>query len=691
MSSHSKLRDQSSVSAHKLLTGVRVAYWAALVCIAALASVSYIKLDRMMSEYQRDRMLLESGNTQMVLSQRIVMLANQTSTEANRDRRLRLADGLRSTIDQFERGHKTFSVRTGDYRDLLGNTISQNAGITAYSLANRLDEYAADLVETGRIVADEQNTSTQTPADISHLALNSAQQTLSSYRRLTEMLGQIINEKISAAHEQQRYLFLATLAFTAMFALLVFGPIANILTRKTRELIEANDKLAYDIAHDPLTGLHNRAFLDDHFHTIISGARRRNERVAVLQIDLDLFKEINDELGHAAGDFVLEQTAERMQESCRGSDLCVRMGGDEFLVILNGISDTNDINIVAGRIMKSINQPLDFEGVTLEVHGSGGIAVFPVDAQDTNDLMVHADLALYNAKKAGGRGYRFFSDELRKELEDRKRVEEDLTEAITNGSFEPYFQPQLSLVERKITGVEALIRWKHPRRGTIAPSGFLPIAEKTGQIVEIGRILMDKAIHQAAQWHREGIDFGRLSLNVSDTELREPDFVRFVLSALEKSSLPNELLSLEVIETVILDDQKSGVGDKLAELRMTGIQIELDDFGTGYASLSHINRQEIDSLKIDRRFIAGIDSNEDNEKIVRAISQLAKGLGLSIVAEGAETEGELNSLLEIGCDQVQGFSLAFPMPAQEACEWLQRNGKSGNIDQVGEADVKRAS
>ncbi len=677
MNTRKSAQDKNSAGAVRLMVGVKVAYWIALLAITALATLSYVKLESMMGEYQRDRAILESGNAQMVLSQRIVMLANQANNEDNLTRRTRLIDGLRSTTDEFERGHLRLSDRNGLFTEILADPQMREGDDPAMALSKRLDSYAAELVDNARSLIALSEAGLQNADNTSHMALVSAQQTLSGYRNLTERLSQAVNARISASHDAQRYLFLATLAFTALFALLVFGPMANMLSRKTRELIEANDRLAYDVAHDTLTGLHNRAFLDDHFHTIISSARRRGERVAVLQLDLDLFKETNDTLGHAAGDHVLVKTAERMQDSCRGSDLCVRMGGDEFIVIVNGITETEDINRVAGRVMDRINAPVDFEGATIEVRCSGGIAVFPVDAQGTEELLVHADLALYNAKKAGGGSFRFFSEELRMELENRKRIEEDLQIAIKDEIFEPYFQPQLSLVDRKITGVEALARWNHPRRGTISPADFLPVAEKTGLIVEVGRIVMEKAIRQAGQWYKDGVEFGRLSLNASDCELREPDFHSFIISTLGKYGLPTEKLSLEVIETVILDDHNSGVGDVLRELRKTGIQIDLDDFGTGYASLSHINRQEIDKLKIDRRFITNIDSNEDNTKIVRAITELAKGLGLSIVAEGAETEDELNSLMKIGCDQVQGFSLAFPMPARETATWLSQHAKGG--------------
>ena len=228
----------------------------------------------------------------------------------------------------------------------------------------------------------------------------------------------------------------------------------------------------------------------------------------------------------------------------------------------------------------------------------------------------------------------------------------------------------MSLTSGAIAGIEALVRWKHETRGMISPGEFIPVAEKSGLMAEIGRVVIAKAIRAAAEWYRAGIQFGRLAVNVSGTELREVDFDKFLFDTLEAEGLPPQKLSLEIVESVILDDEKTGIAAKLRHIRSAGVHLELDDFGTGYASLSHVNPNEIDRLKIDRRFVQNIDLNGDNSKIVRAITELARGLGISIIAEGAETEAELTSLQLIGCDQVQGFSIAFPMPEGEARDWL---------------------
>ena len=380
--------------------------------------------------------------------------------------------------------------------------------------------------------------------------------------------GALANDRLDSTLDLHRTLFYSTIGIIILVALFIFRPMSDVILRKTDELVDARNSMAFIAVHDGLTGLHNRTFLTDHFDTLIKGAQRRDERMAVVQIDLDRFKQINDTLGHAAGDYVLVVTAQRMRESCRASDLCVRLGGDEFVMILQGAGSTEDINMVAKRIMSRINEPIGFQGATILPGASAGIAVYPVDADNANDLVVHADLALYSAKKQGGGAYSFFSEELRRELEHRKQLEHDLRVAIAEKSFQVYFQPQVSLTSGAIAGIEALVRWKHETRGMISPGEFIPVAEKSGLMAEIGRIVIAKAIRAAAEWHGAGIQFGRLAVNVSGTELREIDFDKFLFETLEADGLPPQKLSLEIVESVILDDEKTGIAAKLRHIRV---------------------------------------------------------------------------------------------------------------------------
>ncbi|UVK44799.1 EAL domain-containing protein [Mesorhizobium sp. AR07] len=660
----------------KLILLIKAGYWLALLIIAAMVVASFILLQQTMATQQHNHTLLDIVGTQKALSQRIVFLASATGA-ASRDKQPALVSALKQATAEFETNYDLLLDQTNADPMSPARLDPKSIESVLFAKPFHLDYFSVGLVANGeRLISSFESQLTGASdgykggGERVNLDASVANATLSGYAALGQRISADADERSDKLLALHRTLFYATLAVILLVALFIFRPMSNAILRKTHELIDARNSMAFIAVHDGLTGLHNRTFLTDHFDTLIKGTHRRRERLAVVQLDLDRFKQINDTLGHAAGDYVLVVTAQRMRDSCRASDLCVRLGGDEFVMILAGAGGTEDINMLARRILAHINEPIVFQGTTILPGASAGIAVYPIDADNAQDLLVHADLALYSAKKLGGGNFSFFSEELRRELDYRKQLEHDMKVAISERAFQVYFQPQVSLTDGTISGIEALVRWNHAERGMIPPGEFIPVAEKCGFMPEIGRIVISKAINEAAEWNRNGIAFGRLAVNVSGTELREHDFDAFLFETLEKAGLPPQKLSLEIVESVILDDEKTGIAAKLRHIRAAGVHLELDDFGTGYASLSHVNPNEIDRLKIDRRFVQNIHENGDNSKIVRAITELARGLGISIVAEGAETEAELDSLMAIGCDQVQGYSIAFPMPRDKALEWL---------------------
>ncbi|RWA70710.1 MAG: EAL domain-containing protein [Mesorhizobium sp.] len=660
----------------KLILLIKTGYWLALTIIAAMVMASFLLLQQLMAQQQHNDALLDVVSTQKALSQRIVFLAGATGA-ASRDKQPALVAALKQATREFETNYDLLLDKTGADPTSPARLDPKSIENVLFGKPFHLDYFSVGLIANGKRLISSFETRFATGgegykggAERVDLDASVANSTLSGYAALGQRISAFANERSGEMLDLHRTLFFSTIGVIVLVALFIFRPMSKAILRKTHELVDARNSMAFIAVHDGLTGLHNRTFLTDHFDTLIKGAHRRRERLAVIQFDLDRFKQINDTLGHAAGDYVLVVTAQRMRDSCRASDLCARLGGDEFVMILNGAGTTEDIHALAKRILDEINEPITFQGTTIMPGASAGIAVYPVDADNAQDLLVHADLALYSAKKMGGGSFSFFSEELRRELDYRKQLEQDIRAAIAEKAFEVYFQPQVSLTSGKISGIEALVRWKHAGRGMISPGEFIPVAEKCGFMPDIGRIVITKAINEAAEWDRAGIDFGRIAVNVSGTELREPDFDKFLFSTLERAGLAPQKLSLEIVESVILDDEKTGIAAKLRHIRAAGVHLELDDFGTGYASLSHVNPNEIDRLKIDRRFVQNINENGDNTKIVRAITELARGLGISIVAEGAETEAELDSLMAIGCDQVQGYSIAFPMPQDKAREWL---------------------
>lgn len=661
------LADQQRMDADRLIMTIKSAYWAALLIIAGTAFATYLFLQDMTASYQRDAELTTLAATQKTLSQRILFL-ERAARAAEPDRKQSLVDAMTVATDSFERNYDRLLIHLDDPRQ--DPSSREEIETILYGMPHHLDFFSTSLVANSRRFISAHQTRYQAGAERAVLGEAVASSTLAGYSSLRHHFSAKADAFFEKMLVAQSSFFFAIIAVICLLVFFIFRPMTDVIRRRTGELVDAHNSMAFIATHDGLTGLYNRTFLRDHFDMLIESAHRRKERLAVMQLDLDRFKQINDTLGHAAGDVVLVTTAERMRKASRASDVCVRLGGDEFVMVMPAPGSAQHMEALANRILQDINKPIVYQGATIFPGASAGIAVYPVDADDSEQLLVHADLALYAAKKMGGGSFSFFSDELRREQEYRKQLERDIAEAIENDAFQVYFQPQVSLLDGSIAGVEALVRWPHPEKGMISPGEFIPVAEQNGLMLAIGRIVMTKAIREAASWHREGIEFGRLAVNVSGSELRETDFTRFLFDTMIQEGLPAQKLALEIVESVILDDEKTGIASKLRMIRAGGVHLELDDFGTGYASLTHVNPNEIDRLKIDRRFVHNINLNDDNSKIVRAITDLARGLGISIVAEGAETQEELASLLEIGCTQVQGYVIAFPMPKKEFQAWL---------------------
>jgi diguanylate cyclase len=671
-----------------VLRQVRGAYWVAIGLVAVLATFSYFLLAGIIESNRSDSRLLDLAGSQQMLSQRIVMLANEAhNTRSEWVRRNAIAQMQRATAEFRD----NYTAITGlepaqdfasgpTYDGPLSDKARALIAAAPYNVAfytRQLLNAAGKLIQTLPSADDGGAGMVQSQASeiVQSLTGDISEGVLRGYAELAHRFAAEATERIAYTARINSIIFVMMLALLGLEALLIFRPMSALVERKTRALIDAHNDMAHAAAHDALTGLSNRTFLTEHFESMIQKARHRNGRLAVVQIDLDEFKQINDTLGHAAGDFVLKTTAARIDSASRDCDLCARLGGDEFVVVLPSIGDDDDVGVTAARVLAAVNQPIAIDDAVVHVGASAGIAVFPDDAETADDLMVHSDLALYGAKRDGRGSYRYFSESMRARLDERKRLERDLRDAIAGDLFDVHFQPQISLKSAAVTGIEALVRWNHPERGYVPPAAFLPTAEKSGLICEIGRIAIRKAIMQAAQWQRDGIEFGRIGVNVSTTELAHSGFIDFIFATLRAAKLSPDRLSIEVLETVVVNDRESGLIEKLAILRKCGIHVELDDFGTGYATLANINSNAVDRLKIDRQFVSNVHANPKNASIVRAITELARSMGLDIIAEGAETQEELDCLVKLGCFDVQGYSVAFPMPAKELGDWFRTQAR----------------
>jgi diguanylate cyclase (GGDEF)-like protein len=462
---------------------------------------------------------------------------------------------------------------------------------------------------------------------------------------------------------------------------LLGGTVAVLLQRRAleRALHEERGKLEHLAHHDPLTGLPNRTLLADRLERALVRDRRTDARTALLVVDLDAFKSVNDAFGHAAGDDLLVAVAERLREALRDEDTVARLGGDEFAVVASGLRGTHAAATVAHKVLDALHQEVLVAGRAVRVGGSVGVSVAPDDAADAATLMRHADLAMYRVKREGRGSVAYFTRDLDARMRARAALTEDLRGALRVGAgLWVAYQPRVRLIDGALEGVEALARWDHPSQGAIAPGTFVPLAEEAGLIAALGAFVLDRACADLVAWRTAGLEVPRVCVNVSVHQLRAGDFDRSVREALTRHGLVPQDLELEVTESVVADDRHHATA-ALAALQATGIRVAMDDFGTGYSSLHRLAVLPVDVLKIDRSFVRGLgdagpgaaepSAASRGTAVVDAVLALAAGLGLEVVAEGIEEPAQRRALLARGCRVGQGFLMARPMPAADLPGW----------------------
>jgi diguanylate cyclase (GGDEF)-like protein len=431
-----------------------------------------------------------------------------------------------------------------------------------------------------------------------------------------------------------------------------------------QRLEAANAKLQYQATHDALTDLPNRVLFMDRLGREIAHAERDGHLFAVLLLDLDRFKQINDSLGHGAGDQLLEEVARRLSGAVREVDTVARIGGDEFLLLIADTRDQSELAAVAAKIGTALGEPFRAGSAELHTSASIGISLYPADGATGDDLVLRADEAMYFAKQSGRNSYQFFNRTMSVFSQDRLDLENDLRRALPMNQFEVHYQPKSDVASGRVNSVEALLRWRHPMRGLVSPAEFIPLAEENGLILSIGEWVLREACRQARRWQRMGLPFLRVAVNVSPVQFRQSNFLQAVRTALLDFDLEPQYLEIELTETTVMDNAESSV-QILEELSRMGVVVSIDDFGTGYSSMSYLRRFPIDKLKIDRSFISDLTTNSADSSIVQAIISLAHSLRLKVVAEGVETAEQLERLREMGCDQYQGFFRSAAVPAAE--------------------------
>jgi diguanylate cyclase (GGDEF)-like protein len=425
-----------------------------------------------------------------------------------------------------------------------------------------------------------------------------------------------------------------------------------------------NAELHRQANHDALTGLPNRSLFTDRLNQAMAHAARDQRQFAVLVLDLDRFKLINDSLGHGVGDQLLCHVAHKLKGVLRATDTVARAGGDEFMLILEDVLDRDSVSLVAQKLVAAISEPCILGVTELHTSPSIGVSLFPLDGETADVLLARADEAMYAAKKRGRSTYQFFELGMEIFSHQRLQVENDLRRALIQEQFELHYQPKIDIASGTMKSVEALLRWRHPTRGLVPPSEFIPLAEETGLILSIGHWVLREACRQAREWQIAGLPFLRVAVNLSPVQFRQPGFLAVIRAALDDHDLEPRYLEIEVTESTVMSHAEGSI-ETLEELSRMGVIVAIDDFGTGYSSMSYLRRFPIDKLKIDRTFIRDLVGSADDTSIVRAIISLAHSLRLKVVAEGVETAAQLEQLKVMGCDQYQGFLMSPAVPAAE--------------------------
>lgn len=448
----------------------------------------------------------------------------------------------------------------------------------------------------------------------------------------------------------------------------------TVLFRNVTEQHEAEKIIRHMAWHDSLTGLANRNLLSERLDDALKMARRQKKKVAVMLLDLDKFKPVNDLYGHATGDKLLKTAAERLLNCAREVDTVARLGGDEFAIVFTNIEEDNNIIAIADRIIDSIQQPTEIDDNIIQIGTSIGISFFPDDADSPNELIRMADMALYQAKDDGRRVYRLYDQQMDAETKNQKQMEIDLSKALKNNELLLHYQPQIDANSNKMVGAEALIRWQHPEKGMISPYNFIPIAELSGLMIPIGQWVLNTACLAAKGWQDQGLSKIKICVNISARQFHSDNFVETIEHAIKLSKLDPTWLELEITEGIVIKNTDSVVM-KLERLKAMGVNLSIDDFGTGYSSLAYLKRFPVNKLKVDQSFVRNIHEDPDDAAITDAVIRLGHSLGLTVVAEGVETEEHVQILKEKGCDIFQGYYFCRPIEHDEFVKFQKKSEK----------------
>jgi diguanylate cyclase (GGDEF)-like protein len=635
-------------------------YLLALSLIATLAVGGFLILQTTIRTHEASSSIITMTARQSTLVQEVVATARHLAESSDPSARGADRATLFEAAHAIEQAHR----RLTDPKSPLGQPVTTSAAVQAlyFDPPLNLDRKIRGFLQEAFQLARTRDAELRAGHPTLRRLQSAAGVLLISLDALVDQLEADARESVRRSRTLETGLLLATLLMLSLEALLIFRPIVRRVWREGAKLIEQREKLVELAHYDPLTRLPNRTLFQLRLEMALAQARRDGSLTAVLQLDLDHFKDINDTFGHAAGDHLLREVAARLQSLLRDTDTVARIGGDEFAIILTSQRTPHQVGRLAEKIVQAARDPVSWQQSELQVGASVGITLCPSDDEDPEQLLKNADIALYQAKASGRSAFAFFVGEMKASIERRARVERELRRAFGADQFEVLYQPQVCVADGAVIALEASVGWHHPELGLLDPQSFLPVAEETGLIVPLGLLVLHRALAQMALWQREGIAPARVALNVAAAQLRSDDFLAEAGAALSDRIIGPERLELEITEGVMLARGQEDLAERLRSLREQGVSLTLDHFGTGYASLTQLKRIEVDRLKIDRSFVGEIGSDRQSEAIVRAVVRLGRSLGHEVIADGIETREQLDVLRRLGCAFGQGPYFSQPMP-----------------------------
>jgi diguanylate cyclase (GGDEF)-like protein len=656
-------------------------YIVGLVGIALLALASTMLTAGQLTRQESDATVVRQATQQIIRASDLSFVADEFAEDLQPPADVREAAvvGLTGPLDELIRVHEGLQRGDaslglpGDNTEQVKKMFDPNSG-SPVDVQTPFEELRRSATQ---LIGELSSGSTLDAGNVAAIRASAAEFE-TAMQQVVAQYADEATERVASLKSTLYVILAITIVVLVFEGLFLFRPAVREFRREWQQravahVAERRDdqrKLSYLARFDPLTGLINRFLFGDRLTNAISRARRDGGIVSLMFLDLDEFKAVNDRFGHAVGDALLKQVAQRLVASVRESDSVARLGGDEFTVVLEGSHRVEDAGHVATKILESLRRPFTVGNHELRVTTSIGIALFPMDGESAQELLRDADIAMYSAKAAGKNTYQYFTPELREKTSERLHLIDGLRRAVeAQRELDLLYQPKVDTRSNTIVGVEALVRWNHPELGLVLPDRFVPVAEETDLILPIGDWVLEQACGQMRAWQSMGFEF-TMSVNVSSRQLKRGDLVEAVARALDATGCPPSLLEIELTEGTLVEDTKLAA-NALERLRSMGVRVSIDDFGTGYSSLSYLKRLPIDCLKIDRSFIRDVTVSEDAAALSAAIVGLAQSLRLDVVAEGVETAEQLTVLEELGCTTMQGFLFAKPMSVDDVRRFVQ--------------------